>query len=89
MNVDKLLNDAVRLHNLTNPDFIIHKTLCDSLTFYFLFCKDGNIWNSDECTLFLYLYDKLSQDRIYPFIALQKINGEDKIGIFIDATKNI
>lgn len=88
MNVVKLLNDAVRVHNLTNPDIIIHKTLCDTLTFYFLYCKDSNIWDSEECRLFLYLYDKLSQDRIYPFIALQKIDGEDKIGIFIDATKN-
>lgn len=89
MNVDKLLNDAVRLHNLTNPDIIIRKTQCDSLTFYFLYCQDGNIWYSEECKLFLYLYDKLSQDRIYPFIALSKICGEDKIGIYIDATKTI
>lgn len=89
MNVNKLLNYAVRVHNLTNPDFIIQKTQIDALTFYFLYCEDGNIWNSDECRLFLYLYDKLSQDSIYPFIALQKIDGEDKIGIFIDATKNI
>lgn len=89
MNVEKLISDAVKGHNLTNPDFIIQKTLCDTLTFYFLFCKDGNIWNSDECRLFLYLYDKLSQDGIYPFICLRKIAGEDKIGIFIDATKNI
>lgn len=89
MNVDKLLNDAVRLHNLTNPDIIIRKTHCDSLTFYFLYCQDGNIWYSEECKLFLYLYDKLSQDRIYPFIALSKICGEDKIGIYIDATKTI
>lgn len=87
MNVDKLLNDAVRLHNLTNPDIIIHKTQCDTLTFYFLYCEEGNIWNSEECRLFLYLYDKLSQDRIYPFIALKKICGVDKIGIFIHATK--
>ena len=88
MNVAKLLNDVVRVHNLTNPDIIISKTQCDTLTFYFLYCEDGNIWNSAECRLFLYLYNELSQDRIYPFIALQKINGEDKIGIFIDATKN-
>lgn len=89
MNVEKLLSDAVRVHNLTSPDFIIRKTQCDTLTFYFLFCQNGNIWNSDECRLFLYLYDKLSEDRIYPFIALREIDGEDKIGIFIDATKNI
>lgn len=89
MNVEKLLYDAVRGHNLANPAFIIHKIQCDSLTFYFLYCEDGNVWYSDECRLFLYLYDKLSQDRIYPYIAIKKICGEDKLGIFVDAGKTI
>lgn len=89
MNVEKIITDAISYHNRTNPDIIIRKTQMDNLTFYFLYGKDGNIWNTDECRLFLYLYDKLSEDRIYPFISLSKVNGEDKIGIFIDATKNI
>lgn len=89
MNVDQIINDAVRGHNRTNPDFIIRRSRIDNLTFYFLYCGESNIWNSNECRLFLYLYDKLSQDRIYPFIALNKINGEDKIGIFIDANKKL
>ena len=89
MNVDKIITDAVRERNRTNPDFIIRRSRIDTLTFYFLYCADGNIWSKNECRLFLYLYDKLSQDRIYPFIALNKINGEDKIGIFIDANKKL
>lgn len=89
MNVDQIINDAVREHNRTNPDLIIGRLRIDTLTFYFLYCADGNIWNKNECRLFLYLYDKLSQVRIYPFIALNKINGEDKIGIFIDVNSEL
>lgn len=89
MDIDKLLNDAVKVHNLTNPDIIIHKYQIDNLTFYFLYCQDGNVWYSEECRLFLYLYDKLSQDRIYPCIAIKKIFGEDKLGIFIGANSEL
>lgn len=83
MNIDKLLNDAVKVHNLTNPDIIIRKSQIDSLTVYFLYCKDDNIWDAEACRLFMFLDKKLSQERIYPFICLKKVDGEDKIGIFI------
>lgn len=88
MNVGQFIDDAVRYYNLSNPDLIIHESKCGSLTFYFLYNKYHNIWYPSACTLFLYLYVKLSKDGIYPFICLRKIAGEDKIGIFIDATKN-
>lgn len=89
MNVEKIIHDAISYHNLSNPDIIIHKTKIDNLAFYFLYCQDGNVWYSEECRLFLYLYDKLSQERIYPFICLQKVDGEDKIGIFIDVNSEL
>ena len=83
MNIGKLLNDAVRIHNLTNPDIIIRKSQCGPLSWYFLYCKDSNIWEEEKCKLFMFLVEKLSLERIYPFICLHKVNGEDKIGIFI------
>lgn len=89
MNIDKLLNDAVMGHNLTNPDIIIRKSQCDALTWYFLYCKDSNIWDTEECRLFMFLDEKLSQERIYPFICLRKVDGEDKIGIFIDVNSEL
>ena len=89
MNIDKLLNDAVMGHNLTNPDIIIRKSQCDALIWYFLYCKDSNIWDTEECRLYMYLFEKLSQERIFPFICLRKIDGEDKIGIFIDVNTEL
>lgn len=83
MNIDKLLNDAVRVHNLAFPDIIIRKSQCDSLSCYFLYCKNSNIWDAVGCRLFMFLDEKLSQERIYPFICLRKVDGEDRIGIFI------
>lgn len=89
MNIDKLMNDAVRVHNLTNPDIIIRKSQCDTLSWYFLYCKDSNIWDAEECCLFLYLKQKLSDERICPFICLRKVDGENKIGIFIDVNTEL
>lgn len=89
MNIDKLLNDAVKVHNLTNPDIIIRKSQCDTLSWYFLYCKDSNIWDTEECRLYMYLFEKLSQERIFPFICLRKVDGEDKIGIFIDVNTEL
>ena len=83
MNVDKLLNDAVKVHNLTNSDIIIRKSQCDTLSWYFLYCKDSNRWDAEECRLFMFLDEKLSQEQVYPFICLRKVDSEDKIGIFI------
>ena len=83
MNIDKLLNEAVKVHNLTNPDIIIRKSQCDALSWYFLYYKDSNIWDAGGCRLFMFLDEKLSQERIYPFISLRKVDGEDKIGILI------
>lgn len=89
MNIDKLLNDAVKVHNLTNPGIIIRKSQCDTLSWYFLYCKDSNIWDTEECRLYMYLFEKLSQERIFPFICLRKVDGEDKIGIFIDVNTEL
>lgn len=83
MNVEKLLNDAVRFHNLTNPDFVIQKSQLESVVMCYLYSKNFNQWDEDECRLFLYLKEKLSQERIYPFICLQNIDGEDKICIHL------
>lgn len=84
MNIEKIISDAVKGHNLVNPDFIIRKAQFDVFTLYFLYCEVGNIWYSEQCELFLYLYNKLSQVRVYPYICIKKINGEDRLGIFID-----
>lgn len=89
MNVDNLIADTVWAHNLTNPDIIINKSQCDTLTWYFLYCKDSNIWDTGECRLFMFLEEKLSQEHIYPFICLWKIDGEDKIGIFIEVDSGL
>lgn len=83
MDIEKIISDAVREHNLTNPGFIIRKIQSGDFEWYFLYSEDGNIWYSEELRLFLYLYRKLSQDRVYPFICVWEINGEDRIGIFI------
>ena len=89
MNVDKLLNDAVKVHNLTNPDIIIRKSQCGAILWYFLYCKDSNVWDEGECRLFMFLDEKLSQERIYPFICLRKVDGKDRIGIFIDVNSEL
>lgn len=83
MNIEKLLNDAVKGHNLTNPDFIVKKSKWKSLVMYNIYSRDYNEWDVDECRLFLYLKEKLSQERIYPYICLQKIDGVNKICIHI------
>ena len=83
MNADLIIEDAVKAHNRINPDIIIRRNRIGAISWYFLFCEDSNIWGTDECRLFMYLCGKLSLDRIYPFICLLKIDGEDKIGIFI------
>ena len=89
MNVDKLLNDAVKVHNLTKPDIIIRKSQCGALLWYFLYCKDRNIWDAEECRLFMFLDEKLSLELIYPCICLRKVDGEDKIGIFIEVNSEL
>lgn len=83
MNLDEFLNNAVKLHNFTAQDMVIWSSQYDDITLYFLYCKDSNFWGVDECKLFLYLYDKLSQERIYPIICSWFVNGMDKIGIYI------
>lgn len=89
MNADQIIEDAVKEHNKTNPDIIIRRIRIDTLTLYFLYLKDFNIWDSKECRLFLYLKEKLGKKRIDPFIGLNKIDGEDKIGIFIDVNSEL
>ncbi len=89
MNIEKLLNDAVMGYNLTNPDIIIRISQCDTLTWYFLYRKDSNIWDMNECRLYIYLFEKLSQERIFPFICLRKVDGVDRIGIFIDVNTEL
>lgn len=83
MNINKLLSNAVKLHNFTAQDMVIWSSQCEDITMYFIYCKDSNIWDKEECKLFLYLYDKLSQERIYPVIRSLVFNGMDKIGIYI------
>lgn len=89
MNVDQLINDAVRVHNLTNPEFIIRKSQLESCVMYYLYSKDFNQWDEDECRLFLYLKGKLSQERIYPFICLQDIDGVVKLCIHIGVMSEV
>lgn len=89
MNIDKLLNDAVIGHNLTSPEIIIRKSQCDTLSWYFLYCKDSNVWGMKECILYKYLFEKLSVKRIFPFICLRKVDGVDRIGIFIDVNTEL
>lgn len=83
MNIDKLLENAVKVHNLTAQDMVIWKSQSEDITMYFLYCKNSNIWDEEECKLFLYLNDKLSQERIYPVIRSRVVDDMDKIGIYI------
>lgn len=89
MNADQIIEDAVREHNRAYPDIIIRRNRIDTLTLYFLYLRDFNVWDSKECRLFLYLKEELGKERIYPFIGLNKIDGEDKIGIFIDVLSEL
>lgn len=89
MNADKFIEDAVKDHNETNPDIVIRKIKIDTLTLYFLYLQEYNVWGAKECRLFLFLKEKLNQERIDPFIGLDKIYGEDKIGIFIDVNSEL
>ena len=84
MNVDELIEDAVMVYNETNPDIIIRRNHFESVTFYFLYLDDSNVWDSEECQFFLNLKGKLSEARIYPYIGLHKVFGEEKIGICIN-----
>ena len=83
MNADQIIEDAVREHNRTAPGIIIQRCQLGSLTLYFLYLQDINVWDSKQCSLFLNLKQKLGEERICPFIGLNEINGENKIGIFI------
>lgn len=89
MNADQIIEEAVREHNRTAPDIIIRRNRIGSLTLYFLYLRDFNVWDSKECRMFLYLKQKLGEERIYPFIGLDKINGKNNIGIFIDVNSEL
>lgn len=84
MNIDKLLNDAVKVHNIFYPDLIIWKNQVGPHSFYFIYCSGDNIFYEDACELYLYLIDKLRGMNICPYICMKKVNCELKIGICID-----
>lgn len=84
MSYDKLIEDAIKEHNKTNPDLILRKKQVNTLSLYLIYCEKYNIWDSDECRLFLYLEEKLSETLISPFIALVNIDGKDRICIIVD-----
>lgn len=81
MNIDAFINDTVAAHNRTCCDIIISKSYLGAFSWYFLYLKDYNVWGIDEWILFKLIYDKLSQDRIYPSVLIREINGKNKIGI--------
>ena len=84
MNVDQIINDAVRAHNICYPDLIIRKTQVEPHSFYFIYCSGDNIFYEDACELYLYLADKLRGMNICPYICMKKVFCELKIGICID-----
>ena len=89
MNIEKLIYDVVEVHNRRHQEIIIRKSQCDSISLYFLYCRDSNIWDAEECRFFLSLYETLSKDMVYPFIDLMEINGEYKIGILFDVNSEL
>lgn len=84
MKIDAFINDTVRAHNRTHPDIIISKSCISGRTSYFLYLEDYDIWGIEELFLYRYLYERLSQERIYPIIQLSMIEGVQKIGIAIE-----
>lgn len=81
MNIDAFINETVKGHNRINPDIIIAKSCIAGRLWYFLYLEGYDIWGIEEVTLYEYLWDKLSQERISPCIQLREIGGKPKIGI--------
>lgn len=81
MNIDAFINSAVIAHNCSHPDIVVSKSYILGFAWYFLYLKDFNIWGSEEIFLYRFIYERLSQDRIYPQLLLREVDGEQKIGI--------
>lgn len=81
MHIDAFINDTVRAHNRTNPDIIISKSVIAGRSWYFLYLEGYDIWGIEESFLYRFLYERLSQERIYPTLQLREIKGVKRIGI--------
>lgn len=81
MNIDAFINNTVQAHNRTCCDIIISKTCIPGWESYFLYLKDYDIWSIEEWFLYKFIYDRLSQDEIYPYVLIRVIGGKNKIGI--------
>lgn len=81
MNIDKFINAAVEAHNSNCCDIIISKTYLGSWAWYFLYMKDYDIWGIEEWSMYKFIYDRLSQDQIFPSVLMREIGGKPKIGI--------
>lgn len=81
MDIDAFINDAVKAHNRSNPAIIIWTSCIAGRSWYFLYARDSNIWSMEEVFLYKFLYERLSQERIYPSLQLRVIFGKPKIGI--------
>lgn len=84
MNIDAFINNTVQAHNRTCSDFIISKTCRPGCESYFLYLKNYDIWGIEEWFLYKFIYDKLSQDEIFPKVLMREIGGKTKIGIAFD-----
>ena len=81
MNIDAFINDTVAAHNRTCCDIIVSKTFLGSWAWYFLYLKDYDIWGIEEWSLYKFIYDRLSQEQIFPNVLMRVIDGKTKIGI--------
>lgn len=81
MNIEAFINETVKGHNRSHPEIIIAKSYHAGWTWYFLYQGDTNIWGIEDVILYEFLWDKLSQERIYPCLQLREIVGKQKIGI--------
>ena len=81
MNIDAFIKDTVQAHNRTCSDFIISKTCLPGRSSYFLYLKAFDIWGIEEWFLYKFIYDRLSQDEIFPKVLMREIDGKTKIGI--------
>ena len=84
MIIDAFINDTVKAHNRCHPNIIIYKECIAGRPWYFLYLEDYDIWGIEESFLYRFLYERLSQERIYPNLQLREIEGVQKIGIVID-----
>ncbi len=81
MSIDAFINETVKAHNRGHLDIVIAKSCIAGYAWYYLYQRDYDIWSWEDVFLYKFLYERLSQDSIYPTLQLREIDGKSKIGI--------